>query len=283
MRRRVSGQGCHAYRVGRFATVENKKMKILFIGDIVGNPGRKAVINFLKAHRAQYDFIVANGENAAGGKGITFEITDALLAAGVSAITTGNHVWDNKEIFDFIETTPHLLRPANYPAKVPGRGWTLVSSMDGETQLGVLNLAGQVFMKAYANPFHTLDAILPEIHAETKFVLLDFHAEATSEKIAMGWYADGRVGAVVGTHTHVPTADARVLSHGTAYITDVGMTGPYDSIIGSKIEPILERFLTTMPVRLSVAKGNVKLCAVSIELDDETGMAVSIEPMQCQF
>ena len=258
-------------------------MKILFIGDIVGNPGRKAVLDFLDSHRAQYDFIVVNGENAAGGKGITFEITDALLAAGVSAITTGNHIWDNRAIFDFIETTPQLIRPANYPAKVPGRGWTLVSSADGESQLGVLNLAGQVFMKAYANPFHALDAILPEIQAETKFVMLDFHAEATSEKIAMGWYADGRVGAVVGTHTHVPTADARVLPQGTAYITDVGMTGPYDSVIGVKTEPILERFLTTMPARQTVAKDNVKLCAVSIELNDETGMAVSIEPMQCQF
>ena len=283
MRCRVSGQGCPASRVGRLATVQNENMKILFIGDIVGNPGRKAVIDFLKAHRDDYDFIVANGENAAGGKGITFEITDALLAAGVSAITTGNHVWDNKEIFDFIETTPHLIRPANYPAKVPGRGWTLVSSAKSERELGVINLAGQVFMKAYTNPFHALDAILQEIQRETRFVLLDFHAEATSEKMAMGWYADGRVGAVIGTHTHVPTADARVLPRGTAYITDVGMTGPYDSIIGSKTEPILQRFLTTMPVRQSVARGNVKLCAVSIELNDETGMANSIEPMQCQF
>ena len=265
---------------------KNKKMKILFIGDIVGNPGRSAVVQFLKELKdssglfpdgSPYDFIVANGENAAGGKGLTFEIVDQLLASGVSAITTGNHVWDQKEIFDFIDTTPQLIRPANYPAEVPGRGTTIVTSVDGQTELAVINLAGQVFMNRYTNPFHALDAILPEVKAVTPHVLLDFHAEATSEKIAMGWYADGRVGAVVGTHTHVQTADERVLPQGTAYITDVGMTGPYDSVIGSRKEQVLDRFLTMMPARFVVAKGDVKLCAVEVELDDETGLAVSIE------
>ncbi len=258
-------------------------MKILFIGDIVGKPGRAATVRFLEEHRHEYDFIVANGENTAGGKGLTFDIVDQLLASGVSAITTGNHVWDNREIFHFIDTTPQLIRPANYPTEVAGRGVTIVTSDDGETQLGVINLAGQIFMNPYTNPFHALNSILPEVKAVTPYILLDFHAEATSEKIAMGWHADGRVGAVVGTHTHVQTADARVLPQGTAYITDVGMTGPYDSVIGTRIDDALERFLTMMPTRFTVASKNVKLCGAEIELDPETGLAVSIVPVQAQY
>ena len=242
-----------------------------------------ATTKFLEVHRDKYDFIVANGENAAGGKGLTFDIVDQLLASGVSAITTGNHVWDNKEIFDFIETTPQLIRPANYPTEVAGRGVTIVPSDDGQTHLGVINLAGQLFMNPYTNPFHALNTILPEVRAVTPYIFLDFHAEATSEKIAMGWHADGRVGAVIGTHTHVQTADARVLPQGTAYITDVGMTGPYDSVIGTRIDLVLERFLTMMPTRFSVAKGNVKLCGAEIELDDKTGLAVDIVPLQEQY
>ena len=258
-------------------------MKILFIGDIVGNPGRMVTTQFLNKHRHEYDFIVANGENAAGGKGLTFEIVDQLLALGVSVITTGNHVWDKKEIFDFVDTTPQLIRPANYPAQVPGRGMMIATSNDGQTQLGVINLAGQIFMNRYTNPFHALDEILDEVKALTPYILLDFHAEATSEKIAMGWHADGQVGAVIGTHTHVQTADARVLPQGTAYITDVGMTGPYDSVIGMRTKDVLSGFLTMMPTRFAVAKDNVILCAVEIELDEETGMAVSITPVQHHY
>ena len=258
-------------------------MKILFIGDIVGNPGRTATTEFLNEHRHEYDFIVANGENAAGGKGLTFEIVDQLLASGVSVITTGNHVWDKKEILDFIDTTPQLIRPANYPAEVPGRGFIIASSDDGETQLAVINLAGQIFMNRYTNPFHALNDILLEVRTVTPYVLLDFHAEATSEKIAMGWHADGRVGAVVGTHTHVQTADARVLPQGTAYITDVGMTGPHDSVIGTRVDDVINGFLTMMPTRFTVAKDNVKVSAVEIELDPATGMAVSIVPRQYQY
>ncbi len=258
-------------------------MKILFIGDIVGNPGRTATTQFLNEHQDQYDFIVANGENAAGGKGLTFEIVDHLLASGVSVITTGNHVWDKKEIFDFIDTTPQLIRPANYPTEVPGRGVMITTSDDGEKQLGVINLAGQIFMNRYSNPFHALDDILLEVKVVTPYILLDFHAEATSEKIAMGWHADGKVSAVVGTHTHVPTADARVLPQGTAYITDVGMTGPYDSVIGTRIDDVVNGFLTMMPTRFTVAKDNVKLCGVEIELDENTGMARNIVPIQHQF
>ena len=262
-------------------------MKILFIGDIVGNPGRKAVIEYLKqvnkTSENSYDFIVANAENAAGGKGLTFDIVDQLLASGVSAITTGNHVWAQKEILDFIDTTPQLIRPANYPSDVPGRGFTIVDSADGNTKLGIINLAGQIFMNRYTNPFHALNSILPEIKAVTPYVLLDFHAEATSEKIAMGWHADGRVSAVIGTHTHVQTADERVLPQGTAYISDVGMTGPYDSVIGSRIEQVLDSFLTLMPKRFGVAKDNVRLNAVHIELNDETGLAENIARIQYQL
>ena len=262
-------------------------MKILFIGDIVGNPGRKAVTEYLKqvnkTPENSYDFIVANAENAAGGKGLTFDIVDQLLAAEVSVITTGNHVWAQKEIFDFVDTTPQLIRPANYPADVPGRGFTIVDSSDGNTKLGVINLAGQIFMNRYTNPFHALNSILPDIKAVTPYVILDFHAEATSEKIAMGWHADGKVSAVIGTHTHVQTADERVLPQGTAYISDVGMTGPYDSVIGSRIEQVLDSFLTLMPARFGVAKDNVRLNAVHIELNDETGLAENITRIQYQL
>lgn len=258
-------------------------MKILFIGDIVGKPGRSATVRFLEEHRHKYDFIVANGENTAGGRGLTFDIVDQLLAFGVSVITTGNHVWDNREIFNFIETTPQLIRPANYPTDVAGRGVAIVASADGQTQLGVINLAGQIFMSPYTNPFHALNSILPEVQAVTPYILLDFHAEATSEKIAMGWHADGRIGAVLGTHTHVQTADARVLPQGTAYITDVGMTGPYNSVIGTRTDDALKRFLTMMPTRFTVAGGKVKLCGVEIELDPETGLAVSIVPLQAEY
>lgn len=262
-------------------------MNILFIGDIVGNPGRRAVTEYLKeintTPEKTYDFIVANAENAAGGKGLTFDIVDQLLASGVTAITTGNHVWAQKEIFDFVDTTPQLIRPANYPVDVPGRGFTIVDSVNGNTKLGVINLAGQIFMNRYANPFHALNSILPELKAETPFVLLDFHAEATSEKIAMGWHADGKVSAVIGTHTHVQTADERVLPQGTAYISDVGMTGPHDSVIGSRIEQVVESFLTLMPARFGVAKDNVRMNAVHIELNDDTGLAENITRIQYQL
>ncbi len=262
-------------------------MKILFIGDIVGNPGRRVVTEFLKelnnTSEGTYDFIVANAENAAGGKGLTFDIVDHLLASGVSAITTGNHVWAQKEIFDFVDTTPQLIRPANYPAEVPGRGYTIVPSVDGRTKLGVINLAGQIFMNRYTNPFHALDSNLAKVKFETPYVILDFHAEATSEKIAMGWHADGKLGAVIGTHTHVQTADERVLPQGTAYITDVGMTGPHDSVIGSKKEQVVESFLTLMPTRYGVAKDNIRLNAVHIELNQVTGLAEKIERIQYQI
>ncbi len=254
-------------------------MKILFIGDIVGSPGRKAVSTLLPILSDEYgpfDFVIVNGENAAGGKGLTQPVVDDILSCGVDVITTGNHVWAQREIFDFIETVPNLIRPANFPKGAPGRGWCIVSTASGAT-VGVMNIAGQVFMDNYDNPFHSFNAILPQIREQTHFILLDFHAEATAEKIAMGWYADGRVSAVVGTHTHIQTADEQILPQGTAYITDVGMTGPYNSVIGVRKEGAIRRFLTMLPVRHEVAKGNVILCAVALELDEETGKARSIQ------
>ena len=257
-------------------------MKILFIGDIVGRPGRRAVsklLPHLSEGYGSFDFVVVNGENAAGGKGLTKPIVDELLGLGVDAITTGNHVWGQREILTCIDDVPNLIRPANYPKDTPGRGWTVVSNTSG-ARLGVINIAGQVYMEGFDNPFHTLGEILPEIRKMATCLFLDFHAEATAEKVAMGWYADGRVGAVVGTHTHVQTADERVLPGGTAYITDVGMTGPYDSVIGTRKEDVLHRFLTMLPIRHEVAKEDVMLCAVVFELADETGKALSIQRLR---
>ena len=254
-------------------------MKILFVGDIVGKPGRKAVFRLLPQLAERYggfDFVLVNGENAAGGKGLTKTIVDEFLGAGIHAITTGNHVWAQREILTFIDDQPNLVRPANYPRGAPGCGWTVVSNSCG-ARLGVINIAGQVYMGGFDNPFHTFDEILPEIGERADCLILDFHAEATAEKIAMGWHADGRAAAVVGTHTHVQTADERVLPGGTAYITDVGMTGPHDSVIGTRKEDVLHHFTTMLPIRHNVAKRDVILCGVVVEVDDGTGKAVSVE------
>ena len=254
-------------------------MKILFIGDIVGRPGREATLALLPNLSQRYgpfDAVIANAENAAGGKGVTRAIVDELLEWGVDVISTGNHVWAQREILEFIDSVPNLIRPANFPKHTPGNG-SIVASTHAGMEIGVINIAGQVYMENYENPFHTLDNILPQIRAQTNFVIVDFHAEATSEKIAMGWYADGKVSAVICTHTHVQTADERVLPQGTAYITDVGMTGPHDSVIGMKKEIVLRRFLTMLPVRHQVADDDVVLSAVVLELDEKTGKANSIQ------
>ena len=253
-------------------------MRILFVGDIVGRPGRRAVstlLPYISESEGPFDFVVVNGENSAAGKGLTKRIVDHLLGLDIDAITTGNHVWGQREILDFIDNVPNLIRPANFPQGIPGRGWTVVSNATG-LKLGVINMSGQVYMGNYDNPFHALDLVLTEIGGQTHCILLDFHAEATAEKIAMGWYADGRVSAVVGTHTHVQTADERVLPGGTAYITDVGMTGPHDSVIGTEKDPVLHHFTTMLPIRHEVATGDVMLCGVVIELDVGTGRANSI-------
>ncbi len=257
-------------------------MNILFIGDIFGRPGRDMVRRGMRplVRRYAIDFVVANVENAAGGFGITREIGDGLAADGIDVMTSGNHVWDKKEALDYVAAEPRLLRPANYPAGAPGRGSVLARTDDGRG-VGVINVMGRVFMNPLDDPF---SAVLREIDAlagRTRVILVDFHAEATSEKIAMGWHLDGRVTAVIGTHTHVQTADERVLPKGTAYITDAGMTGPHDSIIGTECGPALARFLTGMPSRFEPATGNPRLRGVVVEADEATGKATAIARLDC--
>jgi len=252
-------------------------MRLLFIGDIVGRPGRDLVRHGLHAvvEHHDIDLVIANAENAAAGFGITREIGDQLLEWGVDVMTSGNHIWDKREALDYIGTEPRLLRPANYPAGVPGRGSYLARTADGRS-VGVVNVMGRVFMANIDDPFAV---VLREIEALTpraRIIFVDFHAEATSEKLAMGWHLDGKVTAVVGTHTHVQTADERVLPKGTAYLTDVGMTGPHDSIIGVEIEPALGRFLNGLPSKFETATANPRLNAVVVDADDQSGRARSI-------
>ncbi len=247
-------------------------MKILFIGDIFGAPGRRIVADHLQdiVKAQSIDLAIANGENSAGGFGITPSIAEDLFKLGLDAITTGNHIWDKREIYDYLGRTPRLLRPANYPTDNPGRGVAVVKNC------AILNLQGRVYMPQIDCPFRAADRILAELDPAIKVRFVDFHAEVTSEKIALGWYLDGRVSAVIGTHTHVPTADTRVLPGGTAYQTDAGMTGPYDSVIGVEKEMIINKFLTAMPVRMEAATHKIELHSVIIEVDETTGQARSI-------
>jgi 2',3'-cyclic-nucleotide 2'-phosphodiesterase len=253
-------------------------MRILFIGDIVGKPGRRAVHELLPDLISSYqiDFVIANGENAAAGFGITRDIVEDLFECRIDVLTMGNHVWDKKEILDFMADYESLIRPANYPGSALGQGSVVMPSIKGY-HVGVINLMGRVFMNPLECPFRTAEQEIEKIRKRTKIILVDMHAEATSEKIAMGWFLDGKVTAVVGTHTHVQTADDRILPGGTAYITDVGMTGPFDSVIGTRKELVLERFLTQIPNKFEVAKGDVRLQAVMIDVDERTGRALSIE------
>ena len=253
-------------------------MRILFIGDIVGSPGRKIVHNRLADILTQrsIDLCIANGENAASGFGITPRLADELFACGIEVMTSGNHIWDRKEIFDYFPHEPRLLRPANFPNGSPGKGLRLGTAKNG-IGYAVLNLQGRTFMVPIDDPFRTAAQQLSNVPADVKVILVDMHAEATSEKQAMGWYLDGKVSAVVGTHTHVATADNRVLPGGTAFITDVGMTGPHDSVIGMETQGILQRFLEAMPTRFSVASENVQMNTALIEVDETTGRARSIE------
>lgn len=254
-------------------------MRILVVGDICGRPGRRFLAASLPRLRREHeaDLIVANGENAAGGVGITADSAEEILAAGVDVITGGNHSWHSREAYALLDSHPRMLRPANYPAGAPGRGALTVESRGGV--VGVINLQGRVFMGEIDDPFRAADGLIDDLRQRTQFILVDFHAEVTSEKVAMGWYLDGRVSAVVGTHTHVQTADERILPGGTAYITDLGMTGPRDGIIGMDRGPILERFLTGLPVRFVVAKGPVQLNGVALEVDED-GHARRIERIQ---
>jgi metallophosphoesterase (TIGR00282 family) len=253
-------------------------VKVLFIGDIFGEPGRRALarsVPRLVAQR-QIDIVIGNGENAAGGFGITPELAEELFDLGLSVITTGNHAWDKKEILDYFPREPRLLRPANYPSGVPGNGSVVVESAGGE-QLGVLQLMGRAYMPTLDCPFQVAKKELAALKKRTAAVIVDMHAEATSEKMAMGHYLDGEVVAVVGTHTHVQTADDQILPKGTAYLTDIGMTGPLHSVIGVKKELAIEKFLTGMPRRFEVASGPSVFCAVLLELDARLGKALSIE------
>jgi len=253
-------------------------MRILFIGDVFGRPGRELVRQGLPAlvARHEVDFVVANVENAAGGFGVTRALGDEILGFGVDLMTSGNHVWDKKETVPYIGAEPRLLRPANYPPGAPGRGSALGRTADGRP-VGVINVMGRVFMQPLDDPFAVAAREIAALEPHTRLIVVDFHAEATSEKIAMGWFLDGKVTAVVGTHTHVQTADQRVLPGGTAYITDVGMTGPHDSIIGTEVEAALGRFLTGLPSRFEPASGNPRLHALLIAADDRTGRATSVE------
>jgi 2',3'-cyclic-nucleotide 2'-phosphodiesterase len=253
-------------------------MKILFIGDIVGSPGRKIVHERLGdiLLQRQIDLCIVNCENSASGFGVTPRIAEELFAAGADVLTSGNHIWKRKEIIEYFPGQPRLLRPANFPSSSPGRG-LYVGEKNG-TAYAVLDLQGRTFMTPIDDPFRAAERELLKIPSGVKVIVVDIHAEATSEKVAMGWFLDGKVSAVLGTHTHVPTADFRVLPSGTAYITDVGMTGPHDSVIGMEKQGILEHFFdNTMPSRFAVAEGDIQMNSVLIDVDDSTGRARSID------
>lgn len=254
-------------------------MRFLFIGDIVAKAGRQAVFEWLPELRRKHrpDVVLANAENAAGGSGLTPALAEELFAAGVAGLTLGNHAWDKREIMPYIDGEKRLIRPLNYPGRPPGLGWTVLEGPHG-VKFGLVNVLGRVFAGGnYEDPFRAAHAALEEIRAVTPLVIVDVHGEATSEKIAMGWYLDGRATLVVGTHTHVQTADELILPGGTAFLTDVGMTGPWDSVIGVRKELVLEKFLTQLPVRFEAAKGPRQLCAVVVDADGGTGLATHIE------
>jgi len=253
-------------------------MRILFIGDIVGKPGRKAIHEVLGKVIIDHgiDFTIANGENAAGGMGITPAIAIEILDERVDVLTSGNHIWAKKEIIPFLDEESRLLRPANYPAQVPGQGKGVFQLSNGQ-KVGVLNLEGRVFMKHLDCPFRAAEKEIEILKRQSNIIVVDFHAEASSEKVAMGWFLNGKVSGVFGTHTHVQTSDERILDGGTAYITDVGMTGPLDSVIGIRKEVALERLLTQIPWKFDVATGDVELQGVVLELDEKTGKSINIQ------
>jgi len=253
-------------------------MKILFIGDVVGSPGREMVKTYLPKLKEKYrpQLTIVNGENAASGKGINEKIYKQFLEWGAQVVTLGNHTWDKKEVFEFIDQAKYMVRPANFPEDTPGRGIVYIN-VNGK-EMAIINLQGRTFLPPLDDPFRCVDALINEAKERTNIIFLDFHAEATSEKLAMGWYAAGRLSTVVGTHTHVQTADERILPGGTAYISDVGMTGSYDGILGVEREGVLKRFLTQLPVRFEVEKkGNGQLSGVVVTIDDVTGEANKIE------
>jgi metallophosphoesterase (TIGR00282 family) len=252
-------------------------VKILFIGDIVGEPGRRAVKTLLPKLREQHtlDFVIANGENSAGGSGITPKTATEIFSAGVDVITSGDHLWDQKEVMELLQNEKHFLRPLNYPADVPGHGSGIFEIK--KLKIAVLNAQGRTFMPPLENPFLLAAEEVKQLRGQTRIIFVDFHAEATSEKIAFARFLDGQVSAVVGTHTHVQTADEQIFPGGTAYLTDAGFTGPHESVLGREIEPVIKKFLTAMPQRFEVAKNNVLLHGCMIEIDDASGKAVKIQ------
>jgi metallophosphoesterase (TIGR00282 family) len=252
-------------------------LRLLFLGDVIGEPGRKAVIEMVPRLKQAWgiDFVVVNGENAAAGRGITGKITIDLLRAGVAVITSGDHIWDQKEVVSYIETEPRLLRPINYPPGTPGRGSIVLETAKGK--VGVINVQGRTFMQpSLENPFRLVDEEVRRLRAETHVIFVDMHAETTSEKIAIGRFLDGKVSAVAGTHTHVQTADEQIFPGGTAFICDAGMCGPTESVLGREIQPIIQRFVSSMPVNFPVARGDVKLHGILVDVDPSTGKAKSI-------
>lgn len=255
-------------------------LKILFIGDIVGKPGRRMLKSCLKEiiEEEETDLVIANGENAAGGFGITYDVSQEIFSAGVDLITLGNHTWDNREINRVLEEEPRVIRPANYPEDTPGQGYYMTETTKG-VLVGVVNLLGQVFMEPLRCPFRVADEIITKIKRKTNVIIFDIHAETTSEKMAFGWYLDGRATAILGTHTHIPTADERILPKGTGYITDVGMTGPINSVLGINPEIVITKFLTKRPIRFEVASGPVKLDGVVFEVN-EHGFTTNIKRIQ---
>jgi hypothetical protein len=253
-------------------------MKLLFVGDIFGHAGRGIVADHLADIRAaqEIDVVIANVENSAAGFGITPAVADELFRCGIDVMTSGNHIFDKRDIYDYFARTPRLLRPANYPPGCPGAG-VYIHEMKTGARCAVMNLQGLVYMANIDCPFRKADELIAALPADVKVRFIDFHAEVTSEKMAMGWYVDGRVSALVGTHTHIPTADTRILPGGTGYQTDCGMTGPYDSVIGVEKAAVLQKFLTAMPARFEPAKGSVELHSVIIEVDEQTGKALTIK------
>lgn len=252
-------------------------LKLLFIGDIIGRPGRRIVKTFLQEmiNSETIDLVIANGENSAGGFGINQEVCQELLTSGVDVITMGNHTWDNKAIYQVLERERRVIRPANYPGGTPGEGYYIAETQKG-IAVGVINLLGQVFLDPLACPFQTANECIADLKRKTNIIIIDFHAEATSEKMALGWYLDGRVSAVLGTHTHITTADERILPKGTGYITDVGMTGPSNSILGIDPEIVIKKFLTHLPARFEVAGGPIELNGVILEIN-EIGLTTAIK------
>lgn len=251
-------------------------MKVLFIGDVVGNPGRKALkelINPLKKE-LNIDFCIANGENSAGGSGITYVVAQEIYKAGIDAITLGNHTWSKREITNFIDEDPRIVRPANYPPQLPGKGSTVIEGPAGK--IGIVNVMGRVYMDNIDCPFRAVENEIEYLKSFVKVIIVDIHAEATSEKSAMAWYLDGRVSCVLGTHTHVQTSDERILPFGTGFITDVGMTGPYEGILGVDRNIIIEKFITGMPLKFEIARGSLQFNAVQLDIDEKNGKTLSI-------